>query len=257
MGRGITKIARLHLSTSITPFSMFNKIISFISFHLSCLPSPGHVLRARGFPGSSVDKESAFSAGDLTQSLGREDLLEKGMATRSSILAWRITWTEEPGGLQSMSSQSRTWLSDWTTQQGPLSSEGKQASLGSLQHLNEEPGTSWERTPLVWEGAGQVSGWGCNCKGSCRDCCKRWAHWGPGGPCLAPSCDGVSGIKPGCPFLQGDARSKPPGAVLVRFSAWFLRGTHIWQCLCLFSPRGHAKPLQKNLCFRLQVIPGK
>ena len=33
------------------------------------------------------------------QSLGQEDLLEKGMATHSSILAWRIPWTEEPGGL--------------------------------------------------------------------------------------------------------------------------------------------------------------
>ena len=36
------------------------------------------------------------------QSLGGEDLLEKGMATHPSILAWRIPWTEEPGGLQSM-----------------------------------------------------------------------------------------------------------------------------------------------------------
>ena len=36
------------------------------------------------------------------QSLGCEDPLEKGMATRSSILAWEIPWTEEPGGLQSM-----------------------------------------------------------------------------------------------------------------------------------------------------------
>ena len=36
------------------------------------------------------------------QSLGWEDSLEKGMATHSSILAWRIPWTEEPGGLQSM-----------------------------------------------------------------------------------------------------------------------------------------------------------
>ena len=35
-------------------------------------------------------------------SLGWEDPLEKGMATHSSILAWRIPWTEEPGGLQSM-----------------------------------------------------------------------------------------------------------------------------------------------------------
>ena len=39
------------------------------------------------------------------QSPGLEDLLEKGMATHSSILAWRIPWTEEPGGLQSMGSQ--------------------------------------------------------------------------------------------------------------------------------------------------------
>ena len=40
------------------------------------------------------------------RSLGREDPLEKEMATHSSILAWRIPWTEEPGGLQSLGSQS-------------------------------------------------------------------------------------------------------------------------------------------------------
>ena len=39
------------------------------------------------------------------QSLGQEDTLEKEMATHSSILAWRIPWMEEPGGLQSMGSQ--------------------------------------------------------------------------------------------------------------------------------------------------------
>ena len=39
------------------------------------------------------------------QSLGREDLLEKEMATDSNILAWKIPWTEEPGRLQSMGSQ--------------------------------------------------------------------------------------------------------------------------------------------------------
>ena len=42
------------------------------------------------------------------QSLGWEDPLEKGMATRSSILAWRIPWAEEPDGLQSMGLQ-RIW----------------------------------------------------------------------------------------------------------------------------------------------------
>ena len=39
------------------------------------------------------------------RSLGREDPLQKEMATHSGILAWRITWTEEPGGLQSIGSQ--------------------------------------------------------------------------------------------------------------------------------------------------------
>ena len=45
------------------------------------------------------------------RSLGQEDPLEKEMASHSSALAWRIPWTEEPGGLQSMGSQSRTRLS--------------------------------------------------------------------------------------------------------------------------------------------------
>ena len=44
------------------------------------------------------------------QSLGREDALEEGMATHSSILAWRIPWMEEPSELQSIGLQSRTQL---------------------------------------------------------------------------------------------------------------------------------------------------
>ena len=54
-----------------------------------------------GFPGGSEVKASAWNAGDL----GREDPLEKDMATHSSTLAWRIPWREEPGRLQSMGSQ--------------------------------------------------------------------------------------------------------------------------------------------------------
>ena len=51
-------------------------------------------------------KEPAYNTGDLIQSLGQDDPLEKGMAMHSSIHAWRIIlWTEEPGGLQSMGSQ--------------------------------------------------------------------------------------------------------------------------------------------------------
>ena len=48
----------------------------------------------------------------LSSNLGQEDPLEKEMATHSSILAWRSPWTEEPGRLQSIGLQSRTWLSD-------------------------------------------------------------------------------------------------------------------------------------------------
>ena len=60
------------------------------------------------FPGGTRGKESARSAGDLrdmVRSLCGEDSLEEGIATHSSILAWRISWTEEPSGLQSMGSQ--------------------------------------------------------------------------------------------------------------------------------------------------------
>ena len=49
------------------------------------------------------------------QSLGREDLLEQEMATYSSILAWKAPWTEKPGSLQSMGSQSWTRLSNFTS----------------------------------------------------------------------------------------------------------------------------------------------
>ena len=52
-----------------------------------------------GFPGGSDSKESACNAGDLVPSLGWEGPLEKRMAAHSSILAWKIPWTEEPGRL--------------------------------------------------------------------------------------------------------------------------------------------------------------
>ena len=58
-----------------------------------------------GFLGGSVVKNPSVCAGDLGSNLGREDPLEKEMATHSSILAWEIPWAEEPGGLQSMGSQ--------------------------------------------------------------------------------------------------------------------------------------------------------
>ena len=58
----------------------------------------------------SDSKRSACNAGDPCLILGLEDPLEEGMATHSSIHAWRIPWTEETGSLQSIGLQSWTWL---------------------------------------------------------------------------------------------------------------------------------------------------
>ena len=52
-----------------------------------------------GFPGVSVIKNQTAKQEVLVRSLGGEDALEKEMTTHSSILAWRIPWTEERGGL--------------------------------------------------------------------------------------------------------------------------------------------------------------
>ena len=58
-----------------------------------------------GFPDGSVVKNPPAVWETWVRSLGWEDPLEKGMATHCSILAWRIPWIEEPGGLQSMGLQ--------------------------------------------------------------------------------------------------------------------------------------------------------
>ena len=55
-----------------------------------------------GFTGGSVEKISSAKQKNQVQFLDQEDPLKKEMAIHSSILAWRIPWTEEPGGLQSM-----------------------------------------------------------------------------------------------------------------------------------------------------------
>ena len=52
-----------------------------------------------GFPGGSVVKTLPANQATQVQSHGQEDPLEKEIATHSSILTWRISWTEEPGGL--------------------------------------------------------------------------------------------------------------------------------------------------------------
>ena len=58
-----------------------------------------------GFPGGADGKELLAMQVTQVRSLGQENPLEKGMATHSIILAWRIPWMEEPGRLQSVGSQ--------------------------------------------------------------------------------------------------------------------------------------------------------
>ena len=58
----------------------------------------------RNFPGDSYGKASAYISGEPGSTLGWENPLEKEMATHSSTLAWKISWTEERGRLQSMGS---------------------------------------------------------------------------------------------------------------------------------------------------------
>ena len=78
------------------------------------------------FHGGSDSKASAYNAGDPGSIPGSGRSPGEGMATHSSILAWKIPWTEEPGGLQSRGSQ-RVWH-DWATS---LSlSQGKQSRRG-------------------------------------------------------------------------------------------------------------------------------
>ena len=68
----------------------------------------GPLISSLEFPGSKATKSLPASAGDAigrVQSLSWEDPLEKGLVTHSTINAWKIPWTEEPGSLQSMGSQ--------------------------------------------------------------------------------------------------------------------------------------------------------
>ena len=68
-----------------------------------------HLKGSPGSPGGAIGKDPTCQWGKTiemwVQSLGQEDPLEEGMASHTSILAWKIPWTEEPGGLQSTGSQ--------------------------------------------------------------------------------------------------------------------------------------------------------
>ena len=82
----------------------FDPCVGKISWRRDRLPTPVFL----GFLCDSDGKKSACNVGHVVRSLGWEDLLEKGKASHSSILARRIPWTEEPEGLWSMGSQSQT-----------------------------------------------------------------------------------------------------------------------------------------------------
>ena len=88
----------LLISTALKIFSLISKTGKF------CKP---HGLKWASLLAQTVKNLPAMQENGV-RSLGWEDPLGKGMATRSSILAWRISWTEEPCGLQSMGSQSWT-----------------------------------------------------------------------------------------------------------------------------------------------------
>ena len=92
---------------SLNSSSLFRALILFFLCPLSILPRlPPVALASLGrFPPSLVSqtiKNLPAMQETRVQSLGQEDPLELGMATHCGILAWRILWTEEPGGLQSM-----------------------------------------------------------------------------------------------------------------------------------------------------------
>ena len=76
------------------------------------------------------------------QSLGREDPLEKEVATHSSILAWRTPWMEKPGGLQSMGSQRVDTTEQLISLMGPLA-EGCDWIYG----LGVRTGLAWTQSP--------------------------------------------------------------------------------------------------------------
>ena len=77
--------------------------------------------------------------------LGQEDPLEKEMAICSSTPAWKIPWMEEPGRLQSMVLQSRTWLSDFTFQYSCLENPMDRGAWWATVYWFTRVGQDWER----------------------------------------------------------------------------------------------------------------
>ena len=90
--------------------------------------------QVKNFPGGSDSEDSVCNAGDWVWSLGWEDPLEKGMETHSSILAWRILWTGEPGRLQPMGSWRvrHDWVTNTSTFFSIANGDAAQPSFSAL-----------------------------------------------------------------------------------------------------------------------------
>ena len=112
---------QLLLTWSVSPLHSFSvprnfSICSYYSFNYTCIYLILCLLLGASLVAQMVKDQPAVQE-TWVWSLGREDPLEKGMATCFSILAWRIPWTEEPGGLQSMGSQrvEHDWMTNTFT----------------------------------------------------------------------------------------------------------------------------------------------
>ena len=96
-----------------------------LSMHEALGSIPSTSIFILGFPVAQTVKNLPAMEETWVRFLGQGDPLEKGMTTCSSILAWKISWTEEPGGLQSMGVvKSQTQLSGLTTTTHSFSLQG-------------------------------------------------------------------------------------------------------------------------------------
>ena len=93
-------------------------------------------LQREDFPGGSAGRVSACSAGDTGSSLGWEDALEEEVATHSSVLAWEIPWTEEPGRLQSTEPRRVSMTEHAPAQRGNKYSYFGQADRGNIRYVH-------------------------------------------------------------------------------------------------------------------------
>ena len=110
-------------------------------------------------------------------SLGQEDPLEKGMATHPSILAWRIPWTEEPGGLPSRGLQrvGHDWVTNThTTEDKSFSSTGRLEFKPKTHHLSSNHLTSPNLRPSSMKWTGIIPTILIECPAWARGCSEQW-----------------------------------------------------------------------------------